>query len=55
MSKQRLGGVDISKLIPRTDDPPADPDAILIYVRVVEGQGLRTLARYPNGIVTVIL
>jgi hypothetical protein len=52
---QRRAGVDISRLIPRTDDPPADPDATLIYVRIVEGQGMRMLARFPNGIISVIL
>ncbi len=54
MSEQRRAAVDINRLIPRSEDPPAEPDAILIYVRPVDGI-LRTCARYPDGRVTIIL
>lgn len=51
---ERRGGADIERLIPRVDDPPAESGRVLIYVRLVDGV-LRTLARFPNGTVTLIL
>jgi hypothetical protein len=50
----RLTGTQMQWLIPREDDPPAEADATLIYVRPVDGV-LRTLARFPNGTVIIIL
>lgn len=57
-SNERAAGVDVLRLIPRTDDPPADPDAVLVYNRMVDevrGPVLRTLVRFSNGTVVVIL
>ncbi len=53
-AKERAAGVDIERLIPRDQDPPADPVAILIYVREVDGVQ-RTCARFPSGTVIMIL
>lgn len=50
----RLGAAEIQRLIPRTDDPPADAVAILIYSRPVDTI-LRTLARFPSGKIIILL
>ena len=50
----RIGAVEINRLIPRTDDPPAESDAILIYSRLVDNI-LHTLARFPSGTIIIIM
>lgn len=50
----RIASTDIARLIPRVDDPPPEPGAVLIYSRLVDGV-LRTLARFSDGTVVVIL
>lgn len=51
---ERIASTEIERLIPRNDDPPAEPEIVLIYVRPVDGV-LRTCARFPNGSVSIIL
>ncbi len=55
----RLAAVDLAKLVPCTDDPPAEAGAVLIYIRLVNdfinGPQLRTLARFSSGTVIIIL
>ncbi len=50
--------VDVERLIPRDDDPPAEPGFVLKYVRPVtfaDGTKNRTCLRFPSGKVVVIL
>lgn len=59
VSVGRIAAVDLAKLVPRTDDPPAVPGKVLIYIRLVDdfigGPQLRTLARFASGTVIIIL
>lgn len=58
MTVQRRPAIEISRLVPREDDPPPEPGKVLVYVRPVEdisGTNLRTLARFPSGMVIIIL
>ncbi|HZJ65893.1 MAG TPA: hypothetical protein VFD36_20440 [Kofleriaceae bacterium] len=50
----RRVAADLRRLIPRTDDPPAEAGRVLVYSRTVDGV-LRTLARFSNGSVRIIL
>lgn len=55
---ERIAGFDVERLIPRDDDPPAEPGFVLMYVRPVEfinGVQLRTMLRFPSGTVVMIL
>lgn len=50
----RIPSTEIQRMIPRVDDPPAEPGFVLIYIREVDGVQ-RTLARFSNGTVIIIL
>lgn len=54
----RRASVQIARLIPREDDPPAEPGVVLVYIRPVDGlQGpeLRTCLRFSSGVVKIML
>jgi hypothetical protein len=55
----RIAATDLAKLIPRSDDPPAEAGKVLIYIRMVDdfvtGPQLRTLARFASGTIIIIL
>ena len=51
----RRTGVDVMRRVPRDDDPAAETDRVLIYVRFDDNGILRTIARFPNGGVRIIL
>ena len=44
----RRGGVEVLRLIPRSDDPPAETDRVLFYSRIIDG-GHALFSRYPDG------
>lgn len=54
MTYERRQGAQVDRLVPRIDDPPAEAGKVLIYSRPVNGT-MRTLARFPNGTILIIL
>lgn len=50
----RRGASQVNRLIPVDDDPAPEAGFVLVYIRPVDGV-LRTIARFPDGIIVVIL
>lgn len=53
-TQTRRSPVEVSRVIIRADDPPAEAGFVLVYAREVDGV-VRMTARFSNGSVSIIL